>query len=183
MPLWFAELNPSKINFGLALYGRGYTLKDKTCNKMLCAFSGPSNPGVCTNNDGVMSLVEIQQLIKQKGLTPRYNADAMMKELTWDDQWIGYDDADTIKAKKGWADNQCFGGTMAWSIDFNSGNGEYGFPLVFFFSPIFGTIFVDMRPASFSSGLEPKPTTDGTCGKGNGNTICKGWPNGNCCSG
>ncbi|KAM7188802.1 class III chitinase [Naviculisporaceae sp. PSN 640] len=155
IPLWFAELNPSKINFGVALYGRGYTLKDKTCNKMLCPFSGPSKPGPCTNSDGVMSLVEIQQLIKQKGLTPKYNAEAMMKELTWDDQWIGYDDADTIKAKKEWANNQCFGGTMAWSIDFNSGVGD---------------------------GLEPKPTTDGTCGKANGNTICKGWPNGNCCS-
>ncbi|KAM7183639.1 Glycoside hydrolase superfamily [Rhypophila sp. PSN 637] len=120
LPLWFAELNPAKINFGLALYGRGYKLKDKTCNKSLCPFSGPSDPGPCTNSEGVMSLVEIQQLIKQKNLTPRYNAESMMKELTWDDQWIGYDDADTIKAKKEWANNQCFGGTMAWSIDFNS---------------------------------------------------------------
>ncbi|KAK4207847.1 hypothetical protein QBC37DRAFT_354564, partial [Rhypophila decipiens] len=25
-------------------------------------------------------------------------------------------------------------------------------------------------------------TTDGTCGKDNGNTICDGWPDGNCCS-
>ncbi|KAM7214793.1 Glycoside hydrolase superfamily [Rhypophila decipiens] len=125
LPLWFAELNPAKINFGLALYGRGYKLKDKTCNKSLCPFSGPSDPGPCTNSEGVMSLVEIQQLIKQKSLTPRYNAESMMKELTWDDQWIGYDDADTIKAKKEWANNQCFGGTMAWSIDFNSGVGEY----------------------------------------------------------
>lgn len=135
LPLWFAELNPAKINFGLALYGRGYTLKDKTCNKSLCPFSGPSNPGPCTNNEGVMSLVEIQQLIKQKNLTPKYNADSMMKELTWDDQWIGYDDADTIKAKKEWANNQCFGGTMAWSIDFNSGVGEYVFPFPLIFLP------------------------------------------------
>jgi chitinase len=71
-----------------------------------------------------MSLVEIQQLITQKGLTPTYLPDAMMKQITWDDQWIGYDDADTIKQKKAWADNQCFGGTMAWSIDFNSGAGR-----------------------------------------------------------
>lgn len=25
-------------------------------------------------------------------------------------------------------------------------------------------------------------TTDGTCGAGNGNTVCGNWPNGNCCS-
>lgn len=124
VPLWFDELNPAKINFGLALYGRGYTVTSKTCNSLLCPASGPSKPGVCTNGDGVMSLVEIQQLITQKGLTPKYLPDAMMKQITWDDQWIGYDDADTIKQKKAWADNQCFGGTMAWSIDFNSGAGR-----------------------------------------------------------
>ncbi|KAK8051637.1 glycoside hydrolase superfamily [Apiospora rasikravindrae] len=156
LPLWFDELDPSKINFGVALYGRGYTLASPSCNDLLCAFSGPSRPGVCTNGDGVMSLVEIQELIKENGLTPKYLPDAMMKQITWDDQWIGYDDEETIARKKAWADNQCFGGTMAWSIDFNSGAG---------------------------SGLTPVKTTDGTCGKKNGNTVCGDWPTGNCCSG
>jgi chitinase len=44
-----------------------------------------------------------------------------MKQIVWDDQWIGYDDVETIKNKKAWADNQCFGGLMSWSIDFSSG--------------------------------------------------------------
>jgi len=35
----------------------------------------------------------------------------MMKQVTWADQWIGYDDADTIELKKAWADGQCFGGS------------------------------------------------------------------------
>lgn len=46
----------------------------------------------------------------------------MMKALVWGDQWIGYDDAETIAMKKAWADGQCFGGTMVWSIDFQAGN-------------------------------------------------------------
>jgi chitinase len=50
--------------------------------------------------------------------------DAMMMEVTWDDQWIGYDNDETIAQKKSWADNQCFGGTMAWSVDFDSGAGK-----------------------------------------------------------
>lgn len=155
VPLWFDELDASKINFGLALYGRGYTVTDAKCNGLDCSFKGPSKPGVCTNSEGVMSLVEIQQLIKEKGLTPKLLPEAMMKQITWDDQWIGYDDADTIKLKKAWADNQCFGGTMAWSIDFNSGAG---------------------------SGLTPVNTTDGTCGRANGQTVCGDWPQGDCCS-
>lgn len=78
-----------------------------------------------------------------------------MMELTWDDQWIGYDDESTIARKKAWADDQCFGGTMAWSVDFNSGAGN---------------------------GLTPNITTDGTCGVSNGHTVCGNWPAGNCCS-
>ncbi|KUI70476.1 putative chitinase 3 [Cytospora mali] len=124
LPLWFDELDASKINFGIALYGRGYTLSSPSCNELLCPFSGPSKPAVCTNSDGIMSLVEIEQLIEGKGLTPTYLPEAMMKQITWDDQWIGYDDADTIVAKKAWADAQCFGGTMAWSVDFYSGEGR-----------------------------------------------------------
>ncbi|KAK7956544.1 uncharacterized protein PG986_005766 [Apiospora aurea] len=45
LPLWFDELDASKINFGVALYGRGYTLASPNCNDLLCGFSGPSKPG------------------------------------------------------------------------------------------------------------------------------------------
>lgn len=42
----------------------------------------------------------------------------MMKQLTWDDQWIGYDDEETFAAKLAWADSRCFGGSMVWGIDY-----------------------------------------------------------------
>lgn len=91
VPLWFGGLDPKKINFGLAMYGRGYTLSDKNCNSLLCSFAGPSKKGECTDSDGVMSLGEIQALIKKKGLKPTYLKDSLMKQITWDDQWMGYD--------------------------------------------------------------------------------------------
>ena len=61
LPLWFDALDPAKINFGLAYYGRGYTLSDPSCNHLGCSFSGPSQPGPCTNYGGVLSLAEIKQ--------------------------------------------------------------------------------------------------------------------------
>ncbi|KAM0418391.1 hypothetical protein ACHAPD_004750 [Fusarium lateritium] len=118
VPLWFEGLNPQKLNFGLAMYGRGYTLSDPSCDQLLCGFSGPSKPAPCTGFGGVMSLIEIQQLIKKKNLKPQYLPDSMMKQITWDDQWIGYDDEETFAAKRAFADSLCFGGTMIWSIDF-----------------------------------------------------------------
>ncbi|KAF2855392.1 glycoside hydrolase family 18 protein [Plenodomus tracheiphilus IPT5] len=124
LPLWFDELDPSKINFGIALYGRGYTVSDASCNGLGCPFKGPSKAGICSHTNGAMGLTEIKDLIEKKGLTPRYLPEAMMMEITWEDQWIGYDDENTIARKKSWANNQCFGGTMAWSVDFNSGPGR-----------------------------------------------------------
>lgn len=124
LPLWFDGLDPAKINFGTAYYGRGYTLTDPTCAYIGCSFKGPSNPAPCTNFPGVMSLIEIQTLIQQKGIVPEMIQASMMKQISWDDQWIGYDDADTIALKKQWASDTCFGGTMIWSVDFNSGIGR-----------------------------------------------------------
>jgi len=101
-----------------------------------------------------MSLVEIELLIEEMGIVPTLLSDADMKQITWGNQWIGYDDADTFALKTSFANNLCFGGTMYWSVDFNSGAG---------------------------SGLNPPVTTDGSCGIQNGGTVC-GNGFGSCCS-
>ena len=65
-----------------------------------------------------MSLAEIKRRAKELKIEPEYLPESMMKQLTWDDQWIGYDDEETFAKKKEFADSMCFGGTMVWSIDF-----------------------------------------------------------------
>ncbi|KAL9595736.1 MAG: hypothetical protein Q9179_004865 [Wetmoreana sp. 5 TL-2023] len=155
-PLWFDNLDPAKINFGLAYYGRGYTLAKPGCNQLKCPFIGPSSPGPCSHYGGVLSLAEIKDYIKDKGLQPQLIEEAMMKQITWDDQWIGYDDEETVAMKKRWASGHCFGGTMIWSIDFKSGSGSN----------------------SNNKDDNAPVTTDGLCGKDHGNTICGDWPDG-----
>ncbi|KAH8801778.1 hypothetical protein F5884DRAFT_904594 [Xylogone sp. PMI_703] len=160
LPLWFDGLDPGKINFGLAYYGRGYTLQSSTCNTLGCPFLAGSEPGTCTNYVGVMSLIEIETLIQEQGLVPELLNDIAMKQITWGNQWIAYDDADTFVLKKQFADGLCFGGTMIWSIDYNSGVGDGSIP----------------------SNPNAVNTTDGTCGIDYGGTVCGDWPQGSCCS-
>jgi hypothetical protein len=93
-----------------------------------------------------MSLTEIQDRIQETGIQPQLNSVTMMKELTWQDQWIGYDDEETVAMKTTYASASCFGGTMAWSVDFHSGTGNS-----------------DTPPLS----------TDGSCGTANGGSICR----------
>lgn len=125
VPLWFDGVEPAKVNLGIPYYGRGYTLSNPSCTDVNCPYSGPSRGGPCSHSDGILTLKEIGDLIKRENLTPKLIPDAMQKEISYDgDQWMGYDDAETIAMKLMWADEHCLGGTVAWSIDFIAGNGK-----------------------------------------------------------
>ncbi|KAI9661784.1 MAG: hypothetical protein M1821_009023 [Bathelium mastoideum] len=129
LPLWYDKVDPSKLNLGLAYYGRGYTVNSVDCMTIGCEWSGPSDPGPCTTFGGVMSLQEIEtNIIPSLGIDPILDSNAMMKYLVWSNQWIGYDDLETIAMKKAWASGHCSGGTMIWSIDLYSGLGSGSTP-------------------------------------------------------
>ncbi len=51
-----------------------------------------------------MSISEIRRIIKETGAKPQLLEGAMVKELVWDnDQWVGYDDDETIALKEAFA--------------------------------------------------------------------------------
>lgn len=117
LPLWFDSLPPAKVNLGIPYYGRGFTLQNPSCTAVGCPYVGASNPGPCTNSAGVLSLREIELIIQQQNLVPQLLDDQMIKQIAWGNQWVGYDDADTINMKTSWADQHCLGGTVFWSVD------------------------------------------------------------------
>lgn len=109
-PLWFDGVNPSKINFGIAYYGRTYKLSDPSCDKMGCRFVGGQGgaAGSCTAFPGVLSNREIRRIIKDEGITPYFNTTAMVKYFKYaGDSWVGYDDAETYALKEEYANNRC----------------------------------------------------------------------------
>lgn len=124
LPLWYDGVPPFKINLGIAYYGRGFTLSDERCRDIGCPYTSGSKPGPCTGSSGLLSLREITQLVNNKVATPKLLPDLMIKQISWEDQWIGYDDQETIIMKEKWGDEHCLGGTAIWSIDFDSGAGR-----------------------------------------------------------
>jgi hypothetical protein len=63
------------------------------CNRVSCAWRGASRGLLCTNFRGIASLPEIARL------RPQLLPNEIMKLLTWGDQWICYDDPETIGRK------------------------------------------------------------------------------------
>jgi chitinase len=119
-PLWTSGINISKVNLGLAYYGRGFTLDDPGCEHENCNGTPYVKDGPCTRSgrEGILSLNEIKRIVKDRGFSPKPIPEARYKEIAWDGQWIGYDDEETLLMKRTWASSRCFGGTMIWSIDY-----------------------------------------------------------------
>ncbi|KAK2685921.1 hypothetical protein QWA68_015991 [Fusarium oxysporum] len=115
LPLYYAGVDPAKVNMGLAYYARGYTVADLNYNGVECKWSGTSRPAPCINFGGIMSLEEIERMVRDEpGFSLKLLPKDMMMELKFGNQWIGHDNDDTIYMKKFWkrryADNQSDGG-------------------------------------------------------------------------
>lgn len=88
----------------------GFTLSNPSCSAPGCPFSSGGNPGPCTATSGILSDVEIMNII-DAGATVVLNEAAAVKIVTWDsNQWVSYDDPQTIQMKLDFANGKCLGG-------------------------------------------------------------------------
>ncbi|KAF2124900.1 glycoside hydrolase family 18 protein [Dothidotthia symphoricarpi CBS 119687] len=119
--LWRNNINPARVVLGLGFYGRSFTMKDPGCMKAGCEFSEGANGGACTGTAGVLSTAEINEIIAN-GATVTYDNEAAVKIVTWDsNQWVSFDDTQTLGTKIDFAHQHCLGGTMVWAIDLDDG--------------------------------------------------------------
>ncbi|KAI1852652.1 hypothetical protein JX266_002193 [Neoarthrinium moseri] len=117
--LWRVGVRPDQVVIGYGFYGRSFELADPSCSTPGCAFSGGAKAGPCSNEPGILMYYEIQAILNQvPDLKPVFDREAAVKYLTFDDnQWISYDDEETFKVKKAWANDIGFGGSMIWAVD------------------------------------------------------------------
>lgn len=118
---WRNKVDPSKINMGIGFYGRSFQLADPSCHKPGCLFLGGAKPGPCTDNSGTLSYFEIMDIIEKYDLTPYWDKKDAVKYVTWGgDQWVSYDDKDTIAQKIEFANALGLGGLLIWAIDLDN---------------------------------------------------------------
>lgn len=119
LELFLRDGVPSKkLVLGLAYYGRSFQLANPACTKIDCEFVGPATAGKCTNSPGTLAWFEIIDILASTGSKPVYDADTMSKILVFNtDQWVAYDDEETLLSRQDYAGENCLLGTMVWSID------------------------------------------------------------------
>ncbi|GFF87212.1 chitotriosidase-1 [Aspergillus udagawae] len=112
---WRNKIDPGKIVMGLGFYGRSFTLSDPSCTKPGCGFSGGGNPGKCSASAGTLMYSEIQDILAA-GANATMDKNAAVKQVVWDNnQWVSFDDQETLKMKTDYANGKCLGGTMIWA--------------------------------------------------------------------
>ena len=106
---------------GLGFYGRSFTMTDPNCMTAGCPFSDGAKGGACTGTEGVLSAYEIVKIIEADA-TVSFDPLAGIKIATLDrNQWVSWDDVETLKIKQDYANRRCLGGTMVWAIDLDDG--------------------------------------------------------------
>lgn len=124
--LWRNNITASKINMGVAFYGRSFTLADSSCSEPGCAYLSAGDAGDCSNTAGILFNSEIAEIISENGITPVLDTDAAVKSVTWNgDQWVSFDDQDTWKLKADFAKSECLGGVLVWSVDNDDTNQTF----------------------------------------------------------
>ncbi|PYH48074.1 glycoside hydrolase, partial [Aspergillus saccharolyticus JOP 1030-1] len=121
--LWRNKIDPARVNLGLGFYGRSFTMKDPHCLAPGCLFTTGGRPGECTTTSGVLSHTEIQKVLDANapGTKVSFYKEDAVKVLTWDkNQWVSFDDKETLRLKLDFANRRCLGGTMAWAVDLDS---------------------------------------------------------------
>ncbi|EUC54050.1 glycoside hydrolase family 18 protein, partial [Rhizoctonia solani AG-3 Rhs1AP] len=117
-----AGVRMGKINLGIGFYGRSFTLSNPSCNVAGCPMSGPGIKGPCTKGEGFLSYGEINHLIQTRGLKPEYNATSQTMTLKYDNQWIGYENPDTISKKLEFVLKRAMPGVLIWATDLDRNN-------------------------------------------------------------
>lgn len=129
-----------KLILGVPFYGRSFTLKNKN-NTFLGAESKSAGlSGAYTREEGFLSFgFEICSNLKSKNWTRKWSYEHEVPYAFFDDQWVGYDDEESIKLKTEYIVKNCLGGALAWSIDLDDFNNfcyEKKYPLTNLISSI-----------------------------------------------
>ncbi|KAH4924798.1 hypothetical protein HBI70_096700 [Parastagonospora nodorum] len=123
--LWRNDVDPTKVVLGLAFYGRAFSMTSETCNTPGCAYESGAEKGKCSREVGILLNSEIDDMVKEKGIKPVLYKKEAAKVATWGNQWVAYDDEETLTMKSEYAQTLCLGGLMVWAISHDTKDAKY----------------------------------------------------------
>ena len=117
---------------GMPFYGRTWTLAGQDNGYKSKAVGEGGNAGKYTQQAGVIAYNELCVLFKAGGWTVKRNNTFKVPYAVKANQWVSFDDAQSIKDKVTFLKSKGLGGGMIWALendDHNNLCGQGTFPL------------------------------------------------------
>ncbi|XP_028131818.1 probable chitinase 10 [Diabrotica virgifera virgifera] len=118
-------LPSSKLILGIPFYGRSFTLKYSNETEIGSPIIGPGREGFYTKTPGLLAYFEICEMFLNEGWFKSEDASGSPYMVNGD-QWVGYDDLDSIKRKVDYAKEHNLGGIAVNAADFDDFKGLCG---------------------------------------------------------
>ncbi|XP_051854098.1 chitinase-3-like protein 2 isoform X1 [Antechinus flavipes] len=112
-----------KIIMGIPMYGRSFTLSTPASNSGVGApANGAGTPGQFTAENGFLAYYEVCQFLE--GATVKKIPEQQVPYAVKGNQWVGFDDVESVKAKVQYLKKSGLGGAMIWAIDLDDHTGK-----------------------------------------------------------
>lgn len=112
----------NKLVMGIPAFGKSFTLASSETG-VGAPISGPGLPGRFTKEGGTLAYYEICDFLH--GATVHRLLGQQVPYATKGNQWVGYDDLESVKAKVRYLKNRQLAGAMVWALDLDDFQGSF----------------------------------------------------------
>nr|XP_033321147.1 chitinase-3-like protein 1 isoform X1 [Megalopta genalis] len=154
---WLSQGAPAdKLVLGIPSYGRTFTLANPGNNDVGAPTSGPGAAGPYTREAGILGYNEICESLRQGGWNVHREPQQRVPYAVKGNQWVGYDDVESVREKCNYANSLGLAGGMMWSVETDDFRGTCGqnYPLL--------TVMNEVLRGSEPSNPQPPPNTSTT---------------------
>ncbi|AWP10327.1 putative chitinase-3-like protein 1, partial [Scophthalmus maximus] len=123
MQHWLDQGAPAQLlNLGVAAYGRAFTLSTAASDVGAPA-SGTGEEGCYTGEEGFWAFYET--CLYTEGAAVHLITDQRVPYAITENQWVGFDNKDSLSTKVSYLKAKNFGGAFVWSLDLDDFSGEF----------------------------------------------------------
>ncbi|NP_001171278.1 chitinase-3-like protein 1 isoform X1 [Canis lupus baileyi] len=110
----------NKLLMGIPTFGRSFTLASSETG-VGAPISGPGLSGQFTKEEGILAYYEICDFLR--GASVHRLTSQQVPYATKGNQWVGYDDQESVKNKVQYLRNRQLAGAMVWALDLDDFRG------------------------------------------------------------